>query len=508
MNALNIEQLVDNLSVAHLIRSQMVGDYIEDLEEKDNILFKFYKPYPVFEEFHKLGAVPEVRVRFLMAANRIGKSVSCFAETAMHATLTYPDWWEGYRYTSKDMVIWVGGRSSKDLLRLRRGLFHSQKGFPPFIHSSLVEYKNHTSNEFHIRNALGGITILELKTCDGGVEKKNSQSSWTGENVSFIWIDEPPPMNVLNEANTRITQTSAGDKSMMVISSTCVELSEFFLYVTERIEEEEIDVDGVRIIKNRQYALSPKEIYEGRVYITASLDDAPHLSEEEKKRMIASWPAHERQARSTGIPIIGSGLVFPLLEQAITYAPFDFPSHFPHLGGMDFGEGNDLDVILLGAFDRTKETLYVYFEYAVRQKRPNEIIYDLLQMKQAQAFKWATIVADTSGNKKSVETGNSLRDLYEQSSIHAITMVNAEKRDKPARVQDVYQRLANGTLKISKECRGLLNEIRTYSYKNNVLQDGNDHHIDALLYMVGGLQYAKTKPHKRHGSTKTRVTII
>jgi len=122
MNALNIEQLVDKLSVAHLIRSQMVGDYIEDLEEKDNILFKFYKPYPVFEEFHKLGAVPEVRVRFLMAANRIGKSVSCFAETAMHATLTYPDWWEGYRYTSKDMVIWVGGRSSKDLLRLRRGL--------------------------------------------------------------------------------------------------------------------------------------------------------------------------------------------------------------------------------------------------------------------------------------------------------------------------------------------------------------------------------------------------
>lgn len=455
--------------------------------------FLFYNPYPVFEEFHQLGAIPEVRVRFLMAANRIGKSVSCFAETAMHATLTYPDWWEGYRYTDKNMVIWVGARSSNDLSRLKRGFLSGQKAFAPFIHPSLILKENNTTNEFTLKNALGGQTLLVFKTCDGGVEKKNSQSSWTGENVSFIWIDEPPPMNVLNEANTRITKTSEGDKSMMVISSTCVELSEFFLYVTERIDEEEIVVDGVKILKNRQCALAPKEIYEGRVYITASLDDAPHLSEEEQKRMIASWPAHERQARSTGIPIIGSGLVFPLLEKAVTYVPFDFPSHFPHLGGMDFGEGNDLDVLLLGAFDRTKETLYIYFEYAVRQKRPNEIIYDLLQMKQAEAFKWATIVADTSGNKKSVETGNSLRDLYEKSSIHKIRMVNAEKRDKSARVHDVYQRLANGTLKISKECRGLLNEIRTYSYKNNVLQDGNDHHIDALLYMVGGLKYARTK---------------
>lgn len=487
-------------SNGNLIKDQLLDSetHKKKIEVRSNKLFRFYKPYPIFQEFHNLGAEPKVRVRFLMAANRIGKSISCFAETAMHATLTYPDWWNGYRYTSKDMVIWVGGRSHKDLLRLRRGLFKDQKGFPPFIHPSLVVYSNYSNNEFHIKNALGGTTLLELKTCDGGVEKKSGQSGWTGENVSFIWIDEPPPMSVLNEANTRITQTSAGDKSMMVVSSTCVELSEFFLYVTEKVEQVEVNVDGVLVLQHKQDKIAPQEIYEGRVYITASLDDAPHLSEEEKKRMIASWPVHERQARSTGIPIIGSGLVFPVLEEAITYEPCAFPDSFGHIGGMDFGEGSDLDVLLLGAWDFDNEKLYVYFEYAARQKKPADIIFELLQIKKAEAFKWCTIVADTSGNKKSVETGNSLRDLYEKSPIHSVTMVNAEKKDKFARVQEVLQMFSNGTLVISYECRGLLNEIRTYSYKNNKLQDGNDHHIDALLYMVGGLKknYAKPKIYK------------
>lgn len=487
MNEFNIDSVVRDLQIEHLIGYQKADDYIQIVTDKENIQFDFYKPYPVFQEFHQLGAIPEVRVRFLMAANRIGKSVSCFAETAMHATLTYPDWWEGYRYTSKDMVIWVGGRSVKeDLPRLRRGFFDGQKGFPPFIHSSLIIKE--TEKEITLRNARGGQTILTFKSCHGGVDKQNSQSGWTGENVSFIWIDEPPPMSVLNEANTRITRTAEGDKSMMIISSTCVELSEFFLYVTERVEEEEVDIDGVKLFQSKQYAVAPKEVVAGNVYITASLDDAPHLTTEEKERMIASWPVNERQARSTGIPILGSGLVFPILEKALTYEPFAIPEHYARIGGMDFG-WNDPTVLLLGALDRDRGVLYIFFEYAASQKTPDQHIFNISSMKAADCFKWCPVFGDTSANAKTPIDGSRLIDLYKNARID---MRPPDKKDKNARALKCLQMMMDGKLKVSSQCRGLLNEIRTYSYKGVALQDGNDHHIDALLYLLSGLSSAKT----------------
>ena len=48
------------------------------------------------KEFFKLGV--DVQQRYLMAANRTGKSYASAFEIACHATGLYPDWWCGFKY--------------------------------------------------------------------------------------------------------------------------------------------------------------------------------------------------------------------------------------------------------------------------------------------------------------------------------------------------------------------------------------------------------------------------
>ena len=67
------------------------------------------------------------------------------------------------------------------------------------------------------------------------------------------------------------------------------------------------------------------------------LGDVPHLSQEAKDALWAAIPEHERDARAKGIPVLGSGLVFPVSEDSIKVEPFAIPDHYRRIGGMDFG---------------------------------------------------------------------------------------------------------------------------------------------------------------------------
>jgi hypothetical protein len=67
---------------------------------------KTYKPYPKQAQFHEAGK--KHRERLLMAGNQLGKTLSAAAETAIHATGRYPDWWNG-RVFATPIDAWVSG---------------------------------------------------------------------------------------------------------------------------------------------------------------------------------------------------------------------------------------------------------------------------------------------------------------------------------------------------------------------------------------------------------------
>ena len=61
-----------------------------------------YSPYPWQLEFHERGIDnPE---RMLMAANRVGKTVSAACEVSYHLTGDYPKWWTGKRFDRPTLV--------------------------------------------------------------------------------------------------------------------------------------------------------------------------------------------------------------------------------------------------------------------------------------------------------------------------------------------------------------------------------------------------------------------
>jgi len=99
-------QLLTRIESGGFINSSLLLNALEALRDQERINFSFYKPYPIFEEFHRLGI--EAMIRLLLAANRIGKTFSALAETAMHSTLTYPKDWKGYKYKKKkyDHLDW------------------------------------------------------------------------------------------------------------------------------------------------------------------------------------------------------------------------------------------------------------------------------------------------------------------------------------------------------------------------------------------------------------------
>ena len=66
---------------------------------------RYFRPFEHQRAFFRTGSVDR---RGILAANRIGKTVSTCFETAMHLTGRYPDWWEGHRFDGPIQAMVAG----------------------------------------------------------------------------------------------------------------------------------------------------------------------------------------------------------------------------------------------------------------------------------------------------------------------------------------------------------------------------------------------------------------
>jgi hypothetical protein len=94
-------------------------------------------------------------------------------------------------------------------------------------------------------------------------------------------------------------------------------------------------------------------------------DDVPHLSDNDKAELISSIPPHQRDARSKGIPALGSGVIYPVVEDSWIVDPFEIPLHWPRAFALDVGWNRT--AALWGAWNRDSDTIYLYDEYYVAE---------------------------------------------------------------------------------------------------------------------------------------------
>jgi hypothetical protein len=100
-------------------------------------------------------------------------------------------------------------------------------------------------------------------------------------------------------------------------------------------------------------------------------DDAAHLDERVKAELLASFPAHQRDMRTKGVPMLGHGRIFDLAEEDVTCQPFPIPPHFRVIDGMDFGYDHPQAQIQL-AIDQDNGMFYVTHAWKKSKVSPNE----------------------------------------------------------------------------------------------------------------------------------------
>jgi len=439
--------------------------YNEAIERQaidDHINFKYYAPSPKQLEFHATG--PVARERMFRAANRVGKSFSVSREGAMHLTGIYPDWWNGHRYANP-INMWAGGVAEREMAQLKE-YYIGNLGKPGAIHSSLIVKQDLAQNLYYIQHVSGGISRLRIKTYKQGHE------AWQAENVDLIHLDEEPTNSkIYDECITRTASVTPDHYGMIMLSMTPLHgMTSLMLKYMDRavFDDNGHEIDTVRVRAG--------EVINERVYITANHDEAPHLSEKEKKRLYSSYDPVVREARTTGIPSLGSGLIYPINERRLVCDPFEIPDYWPRCYGMDFGWHNT--AAIFGAHDKENDVLYLYAEYKAGHLTPHHHAAHILKL----GADWMPGAYDYAGESASAITGENVVDLYRNEGI--TNWVRADKKVTEG-IYNVLQRMETDRIKIFSPLRKTLAELRQYIRDDNgkVVKD-EDHIMDALRYLV------------------------
>lgn len=219
--------------------------------------------------------------------------------------------------------------------------------------------------------------------------------------------------------------------------------------------------------------------------IGATWDDVPHLSASQKAELWGSIPPYQRDARSKGIPQLGSGAIFPVPESDILVDPFELPVYWPRSYGLDVGWNRTAAV--WGAHDRDTDTVYLYSEHYRAQAEPSI---------HAAAIKargdWMLGTIDPASRGRGQKDGEQLLQSYVDLGL----MLTPADNGVEAGLFKVWERLSTGRLKVFKTLQNWTAEYRLYRRdENGRVVKKNDHLMDATRYLaVSGLQLGMVAP--------------
>ena len=416
-------------------------------------------------EFFKAGA--NYRQRLFCAGNRVGKSFSGIYEIICHATGEYPEWWEGKQF-NHPVTIWVAGMSLKTMrdsvqagLLGKRGDFGS--GLIPqdkLLRTRIAPGVPDAIETIDIQHSSGGVSTIAFKTYESGLE------GFVAAAVHVIMMDEEPPLNIYTECLMR-TATTGG-----IV---------FVTFTPDRGFSETV----LSFFENGQF----REGQVGSKWVTVcGWDNAPHLDVETKRELYKSIPPFLRDAKTKGIPYLGSGAIYPVLEEDIICEPLkEIPIHWPRAYGLDVGWNRT--AAIWGAHDPESDTWFIYSEYYRSQAEPSV---------HAAAIKargeWIPGVIDKASRGRSQIDGERLMDQYVELGLELVPSVDSKIVESG--IQKTLERLSTGRLKIYKTCLNTLNEFRIYrrDEKGKIIKK-DDHLMDALRYLMDtGQDIMVTKP--------------
>lgn len=401
-----------------------------------------------------------------MSGNQLGKTYSGAFEIAMHTTGLYPPWWNGRRFNRA--TRWMIGSESAELTR--KGQQRLLLG-PPELReewgTGAIPYDclKDTSMRQGVADAVSSCVVRHVSGEDSVIQFNSydqGRSKWQADTVDGVWMDEEPPMSIYSEA---LTRTNATGGIVFVTFTPLMGMSDVV----------------------RRFLLDKPA---GTAVINMTIHDVEHYTEEERQAIINSYPEHERDARTKGIPSMGSGRVFPLADEAVAIAPFAIPAHWPRIVGIDFGIDHPTAAVWL-AWDRDTDTLYVTDTYRVK---------DTGIVSHAAAIRmrgdWAPVAWPHDGLQRDKGSGQQLAAQYKAQGV-AMLKDRATFEDGSngleAGVAEMLQRMQTRRLRVFSHLSEWFEEFRLYHRKDGLIVNKVDDLLAATRYAVMMRRFAKTQ---------------
>lgn len=402
---------------------------------------------------------------------------SAGAETAYHLTGRYPDWWQGKRF-KKPTTGWAASVTNQGTRDTVQRILLGQPGSwgtGSIPKDQIAEIKRSTHgvadavDTMLVKHISGGVSRLGFKSYDQGRER------FQGESLDFGWADEEPPEDVYKEFATRTNAT----KGIMYLTFT--------------------PLKGYSEVVNR--FLTDKA--PGTHVTTMTIEDAEHFTPAERLAVIAKYKPHERDARTKGIPTLGSGRIFPLEDAAIRCAPFELPPHWPRIAGMDIGWDHPTAVTWL-AWDRDTDTIYVYAMHKLREQTP--VVHAASIRARGD---WIPVAWPHDALQHDKGSGQEIAEQYRKQGVNMLKdkaswpdkLVRGVKvpggNSVEAGLFDMLDRMQTGRWKVFAHLEDWFDEFRIYHREEGRVVKKMDDGISSSRYGLMMLRHAVTHASQR-----------
>jgi phage terminase large subunit-like protein len=428
-----------------------------------------FKPYPKQREFLDLGAAKSERL--LIAGNQNGKTHVGAYEVACHMTGLYPKEWKGRRF-ERPTRGWIAGETSLVVRDVQQKKLCGEPGVEAafgtgmipkglFVDKpSLARGITDAYDTIQVRHVSGGVSVARFKSYEQGRQK------FQGESLDWLWFDEEPPMQIYSEGLTRTAATKG------ICFMTFTPLLGPTDVVTRFLEEP-----------------SP---YRG--VVAMKIEEAEHISQAERERLMASWPDHEREARAHGVPMLGEGKIFRTSEAAITEAPIrDVPIYWRKIWGIDIGIGHPFAAVLLLWEDPDGADI-IHVHHAIRIADATPIIH-AAAMKPVAEMVPVAYPKDAGDREKG--TGEPISKLYKD---HDLVMLDAHATHEggglstDAGLFEWDEREKTGRLKVAAHLSDWFDERRFYHRKDGKIVKIKDDLMSATRVGLMMKRYARGVP--------------
>jgi len=440
---------------------------------------RYFRPFDHQMKFFATGASQR---RGILAANRIGKTVSTCFETAIHLTGQYPAWWTGVRFNKPVTAMVAGEGWGQVALVLQNELLGT--------------------NDVKIRDNIGtgaiprACIIVDTMRSDGancmGVEIRHASGAnsyllfanytqevrqMQGFKLNLAIFDEQPPDDFFSEIVTR-TATTQGQ---VLCSFT--------------------PLKGLNGLVSKFW--NHEDGYE---HIRVSWDDVPEydpwgepfLLNETRRQLERDYLPHERDARRNGRPVMGKGAVFQIRNWP-TYKTGDYDlrntTGIQRVIALDLGLVNDKTVISLMYWHPEEQEAWLHTQIIVKGVEEANPMNYINHLMRPEVFGTPIVLPpDAVTPGRYTMTSQSIRELFEEYQLNVIAEPIMNPPDEQGRrnnhksygVNVMRQMLEIGTLHVNENCVEFLREAQNYFVDEKGRFSDPDDCIDSARYALLG----------------------